>query len=160
MAVRALAVWKAQPQTSAAEQRRQFCTQRGDSGCCERFGRAAGSRANRAATEQRQRQRPHTHTRKRRTVCPRLERAATRHSLVAPREPFFACQVALRAISTLCRNITCIEMQRNKRNSENDKLLRLQEQHPHGQGTNDNTEQCQTREPATTHKDGPEQQHR
>ena len=158
MAVRALAVWKAQPQTSAAEQRRQFCTQRGDSGCCERFGRAAGSRAqpgsNRVRTTPTN---THTHTQE------TLERAATRHSLVAPREPFFAaqlCQVAMRAISTVCRNITCIEMQRNKRNSENDKQLRLQEQLPHGQGTNNNTEHCQQREPATTHKDGPEQQQR
>ncbi len=49
---------------------------------------------NMAAAGQRQRQRTHTHTyahiHKRRTDCPRLERAATRHSLTAPRELFFA----------------------------------------------------------------------
>jgi hypothetical protein len=45
-----------------------------------------------------------------------------------------------------------------QRKREYYKQLRLQEQEQHGQETDNNTEPCQQREPAPTHKDGPEQQ--
>jgi hypothetical protein len=84
---------------------------------------------------------------------PRLERAAARCALVAPREPFFAArmwQVAIvGTVSNVCGNSTCIEMQRkSKRSFRTLQQLQLQEQHQKEPTRRPNT--GNTKEPATT----------